>query len=353
MLLAGGGMRTVMKVNRSVSVAAAFLCLAVVGCGISRQDAQDVGKAGQNAAQAIDDQANSVIRYLSILPGVAEVREDLLGLKVNSGGDIPANVIQDIIVLVQKREAATKSLLNAYTKFYDLSKYDAGQETQRAISDAFSSINGAVKAANAFPQGQAIQLIADTTVTIVSNIGGVIGAEIQKVQLSQAAGPLTTATGKLIEVLEAESLIMVSMLKNIQSQKAALVGAGTVAGLYNPADILSSFMTVAAPGYPLSKNPPNSPAIKRAALAVIRFETERQRAAAEGAYVASINALKAVKSQLESLQNRQSVDMADVQEQIGRIQAALAVFSKGSLEAQTGAKVLKVLGELASVLSQQ
>jgi hypothetical protein len=218
----------------------------------------------------------------------ANVREDLRSACLHSAAESsrdPALVTahKQLLDVLQKRSTAASKLRNAYQAFINLATYDAGAETQAAISGAFSAVDDLTKAAAAFnPALAALTPLSGTAETVISNVGGIIAAERQRHELLKASRALHAATDRMVIALtaEADAPAMKVLMAELIAERTAVYLAFVRAGLVSSSDALAPVVgDVAAPGTVVQSNPSaSSDVVQAAATASIRIRAKNEEA---------------------------------------------------------------------------
>lgn len=329
-----------------VAIAAAILGLS--GCaGISRSDGQALGKAGQAATGAISDQAGLSADTLGALPSYWAVGGRLKCVEMVAGppqqaclnnasdpnfmdaSPVDLSALRDVM---RARKAAAAELMNAYRAFGDLATYDAGQETQAAITKAFGAVDGLLGAVSKLnPSAAAIQPISATVIDVTANFGGLIASENQRARMLAASKNLHLATNALIKALDAEQVSAETILaQNFAAQRGVLYRSYLLAGLVSPSDILAPQLAQIAPGTQIVKAPPaaNLRIINAAASAYIDQRIYAERDQISASYKVAIGALQALASQHVKLEKQESIDVTDIMEQAQRVAAIIGALTK-------------------------
>ncbi|WAC08708.1 MAG: hypothetical protein OS130_05820 [Thermodesulfobacteriota bacterium] len=294
--------------------------------GINIQAARNLSATGKNVAlQVRQNIFVSDDEYTRARDGEALVH----GFSGTTNSDLYAKILKDYDVIHQelaKRTIVFESLADVYDAFGELAGLDAGAQTEQALTNLGGAIEEYAKQIM-----QPSPIYKDTT-AIISKVGGIVAAEIQKAKIKEASIQIRGRVEDFQKLL-GNKLVREQMTGFRQSLTTVKKAAFTLMwnqGVYDPKPLLDDFGTDA--GLVAKKEAaagikPNTP-LGNALLEVLKKRLAIKADLIEKSYDASLKALGSLISEHRKLEQGEPLDLNRVQAISAELRSIAGMLTK-------------------------
>lgn len=231
--------------------------------------------------------------------------------------------------VVLLRAKAFQALGQAYDAFAAEARFEARQQTEAAISNLFTQVNGlgvALAAAGQSPLA-ALSLVGP----LAQKAGGVFAEQQQATRLKSASVKIRLANEQLKVALSEEKAIYTGVRADLEANKRNVVDALLAAGVADPVPPLKEFNASLGLGTP--EKPP-LPAAFALARTRSNYRTWALGQSAEGVYAANIEAMDKLIAEHRAFEDGQPLSLDDLAFAIDELTAWATIV--GDLRAASG-----------------